>query len=436
MSLSSKLAQFGKQHIARGIGRSTDLVIERGQGAYVWTVDGKKYFDLTTGIGVTSTGHCHPDVVKAVQEQAAKLSHGQVNIVFHRPMLELIEKLKPRMPDPSLDTFFFWNSGAEAVEASIKLARQATKRQNVIVFQGSYHGRTFGTMAMTTSKTVYGAGFNPLMPGVHVAPFPYYQQWAAHRTDPEKFTPEWCSEESLAQVELLLKQRSAPEDTAAMIVETVQGEGGYVPPPKGFLKGLREICDKHGILLICDEVQSGFGRTGKMFAVEHYDVVPDIMVMAKGIASGYPLSGIVSRKELMDRQPAGSMGGTYAGNAIACAAAKATLDVFDKEKLLDNCNARSEQFFSAFRSKLPALLPPGVTVDVRGLGLMIGIEFMGVPKGFASKVAAEAFKMDTLLLTTSIYETLRLIPPLNITEEETDLAIQRVLASVEAAFKA
>lgn len=178
-------------------------------------------------------GHCHPDVVKAVQEQAAKLSHGQVNIVFHRPMLELIEKLKPRMPDPSLDTFFFWNSGAEAVEASIKLARQATKRQNVIVFQGSYHGRTFGTMAMTTSKTVYGAGFNPLMPGVHVAPFPYYQQWAAHRTDPEKFTPEWCSEESLAQVELLLKQRSAPEDTAAMIVETVQGEGGYVPPPKG-----------------------------------------------------------------------------------------------------------------------------------------------------------------------------------------------------------
>jgi 4-aminobutyrate aminotransferase len=177
-------------------------------------------------------GHCHPTVVKAVQEQAANISHGQVNIFFHKPMLELIEGLLPKMPSPKLDTFFFWNSGAEAVEASIKLARQATKKQNIIVFQGSYHGRTFGTMALTTSKTAYSAGFAPLMPGVHVAPYPYYQQWSVHQKDPKQFTPEWCGDEALKQLEILLKQRSAPEDTAAILIEPIQGEGGYVVPPK------------------------------------------------------------------------------------------------------------------------------------------------------------------------------------------------------------
>ncbi|CEP19794.1 hypothetical protein [Parasitella parasitica] len=419
MSSVSKLAQFGKKHIAHGIGRSTELVIEKAKGTYVYTAEGKKYLDLTTGIGVTNTGHCHPTVVKAVQEQAANMSHGQVNIFYQKPMLDLIEGLLPRMPSSKLDTFFFWNSGSEAVEAAVKVARHATKKQNIIVFQGSYHGRTFGTMALTTSKTIYSAGFSPLMPGVHVAPYPYFQQWSAHKADPEKFTPEWCGEEALHQLELLLKQRSDPQDTAAILIEP----------------GLRKICDKNDILLICDEVQSGFGRTGKMFAVEHFGIVPDILVMAKGIASGYPLSAIVSRKEIMDKQPAGSMGGTYSGNAISCAAAKATLQVFDEEKLLDNCNARSEQFFKGLREQIPSLLPEGVTVDIRGKGLMIGIEFMGVPKGFANSIASEALNLDTILLTTSIYETLRLIPPLNITEKETDLALAKVVASVAAAVE-
>jgi 4-aminobutyrate aminotransferase len=181
------------------------------------------------------SGHCHPTVVKAVQEQAANISHGQVNIFFQKPMLDLIEGLLPKMPSPSLDTFFFWNSGSEAVEAAVKLARHATKKQNIIVFQGSYHGRTFGTMALTTSKTIYGAGFGPLMPGVHCAPYPYFQQWSACKKDPEQFTPEWCGEESLHQLEILLKQRSAPQDTAAILIEPVQGEGGYVVPPKSKL---------------------------------------------------------------------------------------------------------------------------------------------------------------------------------------------------------
>ncbi|KAI8086783.1 pyridoxal phosphate-dependent transferase [Halteromyces radiatus] len=433
--MTSKLAQFGKRHIAKGIGRSTELVIEKAKGTYVWSVEGKKYLDLTTGIGVTNTGHCHPTVVKAVQDQAATLTHGQVNIFYQKPMLDLIEGLKPKMPHSSLDTFFFWNSGSEAVEAAVKLARHATKKQNIIVFQGSYHGRTMGTMALTTSKTVYAKGFGPLMPGVHVCAYPYFQQWAAHKADPVKFNAEWCGEEALHQLDLVLKQRSDPEDTAAILIEPVQGEGGYVVPPKNFMKGLREICDKHNILLICDEVQSGFGRTGKMFAVEHFDVRPDIMVMAKGIASGYPLSAIVSTKELMDTQPPGSMGGTYSGNAVACAAANATLQVFKDENILANCNARSEQFFSTLKEKIPKLLPDNIKVDIRGLGLMIGIEFLNAPKGFANAVANEAFNLDTIVLTTSIYETLRLIPPLNITKEETDLALDRIISSIEAASK-
>ncbi|KAI8364700.1 pyridoxal phosphate-dependent transferase [Radiomyces spectabilis] len=430
----SKLVELGKRHIAKGISRGTDLVIEKAKGPYVWTVEGKKYLDLTTGIGVTSTGHCHPTVVKAVQDQAARIPHGQVNIFFHKPMLDLIETLKPHMPSKHLDTFFFWNSGSEAVEAAVKLARHATKKQNIICFQGSYHGRTFGAMALTTSKSVYSAGFGPLMPGVHCAPYPYVQHTAAHVHDPSKFTPEQCAEDCLNQLEILLKQRCAPEDTAAIIIEPVLGEGGYVVPPKNFMKGLRQICDENNILFIADEVQSGFGRTGKMFAIEHFGVTPDIMVMAKGIASGYPLSGIVSRKELMDTQPPGSMGGTYAGNAVACAAATATLKVFKEENLLKNCHARSEQFFSALRSRIPALLPKGVRADVRGLGLMIGVEFLGVQKGFAAQVAQEAFHRDTLILTASIFETLRIIPPLNITDEETDLAVERIVSSIEAAL--
>ncbi|CAO3694632.1 unnamed protein product [Umbelopsis ramanniana] len=436
MSTLQKLAQFGQRHIAKGIGRSTELVIEKGKGAYVFTTEGKKYLDFTSGIGVTNTGHCHPHVVKAVQEQAATLTHGQCNIFYHKPMLELIEKLQPKMPSKSLDTFFFWNSGSEAVEAAVKLARHATKKQNIIVFQGSYHGRTIGTMSLTTSKTIYGAGYGPLMSGVHVAPFPYCNQCAVHKSSPDTFNINNCCNDPIRQLELVFKQRSAPSDTAAVIIEPVQGEGGYVVPPKDFLAKLREICDKNNVLLIADEVQSGFGRTGKMFAVEHWNVTPDILVMAKGIASGYPLSGIVSRKELMDKQPAGSMGGTYGGNVVACAAANATLEVFDNEKLLENTNARSEELFSALRSRIPKLLPKGASVDIRGLGLMIGIEFSGVPAGFASKIANEARdNHDMLLLTTSIYETLRLIPPLNVTKEETSDAIERIMKSVEGAVK-
>ncbi|ODQ52861.1 hypothetical protein SAICODRAFT_7469 [Saitoella complicata NRRL Y-17804] len=426
----SSLAQFGTNHIAKGIGRLTTHVLERGSGSYVYTTEGKKLLDFTMGIGVTNLGHCHPKVTKAAQDQVGKLVHGQVNIAFQEPQLRLIEKLLPIMPDKSLDTFFFWNSGSEAVEASVKLARQATGRQNIIVMQGSYHGRTMGTMAMTRSKTVYSAGFHPLIPGVYASPFPYTHQF--HNGNAQD-----CSDNAIKELEIMLLTQTAPKDTAAIIIETVLGEGGYVPPPPDFLKRVREICDKHGILLILDEVQSGFGRTGKMFAVEHYGVRPDVMVMAKGIANGFPISGIVSRKELMDLQPPGSMGGTYAGNAVACAAGLAVLDAFKEEKVLDNVAARSKQLFDCLHGLQKSEKTGHLIGDVRGLGLMVALEFGGGSKGdniggkIGSRVQNKCVEKGMLVLTTSIYDTLRFIPNLLISEEEMSEACEIITESVE-----
>ncbi|GAA6038807.1 hypothetical protein JCM8097_002903 [Rhodosporidiobolus ruineniae] len=422
----SSLAAFGAKHVAKGVGRLQERVFVSGAGSYVTFDDGKKALDYTTGIGVTNLGHCHPRVTKAAQEQVGTLVHGQVNLAYNKPYLTLIDKLLPVMPHKSLDTFFFWNSGAEAVEASVKLARHATGKQNIIVVQGSYHGRTFGTMALTKSKTIYGAGFAPLMPGVFTTPYPYWHQLGLpHTTSNDDLV-----EQSLYRLELLLKQETAPRDTAAILIEPVLGEGGYIPAPKGYLEGLRRICDENGLLLIIDEVQSGFGRTGKYFAIEHYpEVKPDIMIMAKGIANGFPLSGIVSRKELMDKQPAGSMGGTYGGNAVACAAGIAVQDAFKEEKILENVEARSKELFSMLHA-LQADEQVGDTIaEVRGLGLMVGVEFKGhgdrytpaknaVPKNMASRVATKCLERDLLILTTSVYETLRFIPPLNISRED------------------
>lgn len=371
---SALTADFGTAHIARGVGRLTPMVMSKAKGCWVWDEKDKKMLDMTCGIGVTNLGHCHPGVTKAAQEQCATMVHAQVNIGFSASYLRMVDRLLPRLAklDPSLDSVFLWNSGAEAVEASIKLARAATKKQNIIVMQGSYHGRTFGTMAMTKSKTIYGLGFAPLLPGIFSTPFPYYSQFGLPASTP---TSELVAS-SLHQLELLLAQQTAPSDTAAIILEPVLGEGGYVPAPSEFLRGLRAICDKHDILLIADEVQSGCGRTGKFWFMEYSGVRPDILVFAKGIANGFPLSGIASRKELMDMQKPGTMGGTYAGNAVSCAAAAAVLRAFEEEKVLDNVAARSEQLFGfldQFR-KTPA---GSVIQELRGHGgLMVGIQFV------------------------------------------------------------
>ena len=405
----------------------TPIVAERAEGAYVYDQDGTRYLDFTCGIGVTNTGHCHPRVVQAVQEQAAKLLHGQANIIFHPPLVELAEELRTVVPK-ELDCFFFSNSGAEAVEGAVKLARHATGKPNVIVFQGSFHGRTALTMALTTSKTIYRVGYQPLPAGVFVAPYPYAYRYSWS----EEETVDFC----LHEVEFLLKTQTAPSETAAVLVEPVLGEGGYVVPPLGFLKGLRRICDEHDILLIADEVQSGFGRTGKWFAIEHFGVVPDIMTMAKGLASGLPLSGIAARRELMEQWIPGSHGGTYGGNAVACAAAVATIRVIREEGLLDNAQ-QSGAWLMEQLLELQAELP--VVGDVRGLGLMIGVEFTdldGSPAtDLAKAVGKGCLKRHLLLLTCGPWNnTVRWIPPLTVTQEQMEEALEAFKSALEEAI--
>lgn len=374
--------------------------------------------------------------------------HAQVNIGFSAAQIELIKNLLPILPHPSLDTLFFWNSGAEAVEAAVKLARAATKKQNIIVMQGSYHGRTAATAALTRSKTIYGEGHGPLMPGVFATSFPFYSHFGLPvDTDIEELV-----RQSLHQVRLTLQQQTAPSDTAAILIEPVIGEGGYVPAPASFLHGLREICDENNLLLICDEVQSGFGRTGTMFAVEESGVRPDVLIFAKGIANGFPLSGIASTNELMSRQKPGSMGGTYAGNAVSCAAASAVIQAFKDEHILENVAQRSEQLVSFLTSLKKESKYGHLIEDVRGRGLMIGVQFANTPISAAShnataatgakkveqiapKIVAECLKRDMLLLSTSVFDVLRFIPPLNISEDELSQACSIFKEAFEAAAK-
>ncbi len=403
-------------HVSPVWSRYSDMVVSHGAGSYLYDTDGNKYLDFTTGIGVTNTGHCHPKVVKAIQDQAAKLIHGQANIVMHEPMLGLIDRLK-KIVHPSLDGFFFSNSGAEAVEGAVKLARMATGRPNVIVFQGSFHGRTIGTMSLTTSKTIYRAGYQPLMPGVFVAPFPYAYRYGWD----EEQTSRWCLEE----LELLLISQTAPYETAAILIEPVLGEGGYVVPPKSFIEGLRKIADQHGILLIFDEIQSGFGRTGKWFAHEHFDVRPDIIIVAKGLASGMPISGVISRLDLMEKWTPGSHGGTYGGNVIAAAAAVATFDAIEDENMVENAAEKGEQLLKALKEFQRSHPEIG---DVRGLGLMIGVEYRddedNPSKKLAKAVTKKAFEKGLMLLTCGPWDnTIRLIPPLNISSTEVEEAL-------------
>ncbi|SAM76593.1 probable 4-aminobutyrate aminotransferase [Ustilago bromivora] len=442
-------AAFGESHITKGIGRLSKHVFEDGKGSWITTDKGVKLLDMTSGIGVCNLGHCHPKVTEAAAKQCGKIAHVQVNIGFSATQIELIQHLLPILPHPSLDTVFFWNSGAEAVEAAVKLARAATKKQNIIVMQGSYHGRTAATAALTRSKTIYGEGHGPLMPGVFATSFPFYSHFGLSvDTDVEELV-----RQSLYQVRLTLQQQTAPSDTAAIIIEPVIGEGGYVPAPASFLHGLRQICDENNLLLICDEVQSGFGRTGTMFAIEESGVRPDVLIFAKGIANGFPLSGIASTNELMSRQKPGSMGGTYAGNAVSCAAATAVIKAFEEEKVLDNVAKRSDQLVSFLNSLKKDSEYGHLIEDVRGRGLMIGVQFANTPTNAASqnttaaavgakkveqiapKIVAECLKRDMLLLSTSAFDVLRFIPPLNISEQELSQACSIFKESFEAAAK-
>ena len=410
--MNNQLFQDNFPHMTPAWSRIFNFVADRAEGAYIYTDDGKKLLDFTSGIGVTNTGHCHPKVVEAIREQAGLFLHAQANIVIHKPMLQLIEELRKIVPS-ALDSFFFANSGAEALENAVKIAKATTGRPNVIVFNGSFHGRTAQTMALTTSKIGYRTGFAPLPSGIYVSPFPYAFNLG--------MAEEQASQYALEKLEYLLASQTAPKDTAAILIESVMGEGGYIVPPTSFMKGVRELCDRHGIMLIFDEVQSGFGRTGKWFALEHFGVVPDIMTAAKGIASGMPLSAVFSRTDIMKKLDVGSIGGTYGGNAVACAAGVATVRAMRDEKMLENATERGIQLMMGLRKFQEEYPQIG---DVRGKGLMVGTEFIVdgsqiKAKQLVKDVIRSAEEKNLLLLSCGTYDnTVRWIPPLNATGQQ------------------
>ena len=412
--------------------RYTDLVVERGIGSWIETIEGERYLDYTCGIGVTNTGHAHPRVAAAIAEQAGRIIHAQQNILYHKPGLELHERLPrtfPGLADGEEAGLFLSNSGAEAIEASVKLAKYATRRPTIIAFRGGFHGRTHGAMALTSSGIKYRGHFEPLLGGVHFAPYPYMLR------NPTGRDAEAAVAFSLAGIEELFATVIYPDDVAAFLVEPILGEGGYVVPPDGFLPALREVADRHGILLIADEVQSGMGRTGRMWATDWYDARPDIVVVAKGIASGMPLSGIMARRELLDRFGPGSHGGTYGGNAVACAAAVATLDVIESEGLLSNAARQGERLLAGLRQ---AAEGHSCVAEVRGRGLMIGIELAQGPEltprpDLVKGILHEAFDRKLLLLSCGTYgQVVRVIPPLVTTDDEVETAIGVISASLAA----
>ena len=412
--------------------RYTDLVVERGEGSWIETIDGERYLDYTCGIGVTNVGHAHPRVVAAIADQAARIIHAQQNILYHKPGLELHERLPRTFPgvvEGDEVGLFLSNSGAEAIEAAIKLAKVATRRSVVIAFRGGFHGRTHGTMALTSSAVRMRGHYEPLLGGVHFAPYPYALRNPTGRND------EAALAFSLAAIEELFATLVYPDDVAAFVVEPILGEGGYVVPSDEFLPALRELADRHGILLIADEIQTGFGRTGRMWATDWYDARPDMVVMAKGIASGLPLSGIMARRELIERFAPGAHGGTYGGNAVACAAALATLDVIAAEGLLENARQQGERLLSNLRRIAAG---HGTIAEVRGRGLMIGIEFaegeeLRPRPDLAKALLHETFERKLLLLTCGTYgQVVRIIPPLVTTDTEVDSAVEAIEESLAA----
>jgi 4-aminobutyrate aminotransferase len=404
-------------HLAPAWFRVTDLEVVAGSGCTVTTADGTEYLDFSSGIAVTSTGHCHPHVVEAIQRQAANFIHAQVNVYRH-PLLEQLGGRLAELAPGAIDTWFFANSGAEATEGAVKLAKQVTGRPHVIVFEGSFHGRTHLAMAMTTSKTSYRAGHAPLPSGVFVAPFA--------RDDGQV-------DGALESLRELLATQTAPAETAAMVIEPVLGEGGYRPAPTRFLQGIADLCREHGILFVADEVQTGFGRTGELFCVEHHGLEPDVLVLAKGLGSGFPISAIGASAELMGRWPVGSHGGTYGGNPIGCAAALATIDVITTPGFLENVRARGDQLVEGLRSIVGAdATGRTAEAEVRGLGLMVALETADPARTTA--VIGHCLREGKVILMSagSKGQVTRFMPPLVVSAEEVD----RGLDAVRDAWKA
>jgi 4-aminobutyrate aminotransferase len=399
--------------------RSYPFVMARGEGAIVEDVDGNRFLDCAAGIAVNSTGHSHPDVVRAIVEQAQRFLHMSGTDFYYEPQVRLAEQIAEIVPIKGEVRSFFGNSGTEAIEAAIKLARYATRRQNLIAFIGSFHGRSLGSLALTASKVVQRKGMGPMMPGVYHAPY------ADCYRCPVGATPDTCAAECVNWIEnQLFLHLVSPDEVAALVVEPIQGEGGYIVPPKQFLERLRSLTSQHGILLVADEVQSGMGRTGKMFACEHYDLQPDMITIAKGVASGMPLGVTVARADVMSWPP-GTHASTFGGNPVSCAAALATIALL-RDQLVRNAEVVGAHFLDRLRAlqdKHPLI------GDVRGKGLMIGVELV---RDRATKERAtterdavlDAMFARGVLILGAGKNAVRFAPPLVISKEQADIAVR------------
>jgi 4-aminobutyrate aminotransferase len=399
--------------ISPAYSRYSDLVVDHALGAHLFTVDGRDVLDFGSGIGVTNLGHLHPAVVAAVHAQVDRLWHTSVTTLSPR-MIDAAAALVSVSPE-GLDQVFFNNSGAEAIESAIKLARRATGRTEVIAFTGGFHGRTYGAITLTASKAKYRQGMGPFLPGVHHVRYPYCFRHCDHGPDQP------CPIARGDDIEHLFKTTVPADSVAAIVVEPLQGEGGFVVPPRDFLPRLRQICDEHGILLVCDEVQSGFGRTGRFFCVEHTGVRPDIMCVAKALGNGLPIAALLSTHAVMSHWHKGEHGTTYGGNAVACAAAVAVIETLKREQLPERAAELGRHVMRRARGWQDRFAE---VADVRGLGLMIGIELMrdGLPAAdLASRVQQRCVAGDLLVLTCGIDDNVvRLLPPLTIAQEDLD----------------
>lgn len=398
--------------------RATTMGVTKGEGCYLWSEDGRKILDFASGVAVCNLGHNHPKVVEAAEKQMKELIHGGHNVVYYESYVRLAERLVELTGGDTM--VYFSNSGAEANEGAIKLAKYVTKRPGIIAFRGSFHGRTLATTSLTSSSSAYRKNYEGLLPSVYFAEYPYL-----YRT-PYEMKDGKCPKEYFEQFENIFHTLIDPSMVAAIMMEPVQGEGGYIVPDKEFVQYVREICDKYGILLIFDEVQSGMGRTGKLFAYEHFGVKPDILTSAKGIANGFPLSAVIGKKEIMEQWPAGAHGGTFGGNPVACAAANAVLDELTDGGMLDNAAEMGDYF----KEKLFALQKKyhSVIGDVRGLGLMLAMEMVHPDKtpdaDITTAIRTKALEKGLLLLGCGTnHNIVRFIAPTIVTEKEIDIAI-------------
>lgn len=406
-SRTETLLQLRRDQVPRGVANTHPIFAARAQGAQLWDIDGNEYIDFVGGIGVLNVGHSHPKVIQAVQAQLERLTHSCFQVAMYESYVRLAERLNALVPGAGAKKTILLTTGAEAVENAIKIARAATKRPAVIAFTHSFHGRTLMGMSLTGKAAAYKQNFGPFAPEVYHAPYPYDYRG-------------WNSERALATFREMLLTEVTPERIAAVIIEPVLGEGGFVPAPVEFLRELRRITQEHGILLIADEVQTGFGRTGKMFAIEHSGVEPDMVVLAKSLAGGLPLSAVVGRAEIMDAPEPGGLGGTYAGNPLACAAGLAVLDVFEQENLL----GRAQQLAERFSSQCQALQQEVAEIgDVRGLGMMLALEFVRDRESkepapeLVDQVVKQAREQGLLLLKAGLYgNVVRILVPLVVEE--------------------